>query len=460
MNNKWFVGSNAVSFQKYDETEPITGIVLWVDSENCFEVGNANGYVMEIDCPYGTAEMASNLLTQMNGKRYKGFNAEKAIISPLAEMGDSVTVNGVYSMLAYKNTVFGVRHTSQISAPGENEVEHEYSSDGYVTREFNRQLAKVRSSITKTAENIELKIEGVNGNVSTLSQTVGGLATRVESAEGNLTTLTQTATSLTTRVESAEGSITTVQQTASGLSSTVTDLSGKYTSLKQTVDGFDFTGLVTFTDLENELNGYATESGLQNGTTTISGDCITTGLVSLEYLDISNGYGSLTIEKGSTGVSGTKGACLTGPKSNIYFIVTDAACRMTAKENNFYVSATRVHSDTEIDVGSDARLKNTVEYDLAGQYGDFYRRLRPCRFKYNNGTSDRFHTGFIAQEVEQAIADSGLDTKDLAALVKDEDGMYALRYAELIALNTAMIQRLMTRVDELEERLKKLEGGI
>lgn len=439
MNNKWFVGSNAVSFQKYDETEPITGIVLWVDSENCFEVGNANGYVMEIDCPYGTAEMASNLLTQMNGKRYKGFNAEKAIISPLAEMGDSVTVNGVYSMLAYKNTVFGVRHTSQISAPGENEVEHEYSSDGYVTREFNRQLAKVRSSITKTAENIDLKIEDVNGNVSTLSQTVGGL---------------------TTRVESAEGSITTVQQTANGLSTTVSDLSGKYTSLKQTVDGFDFTGLVTFTDLENELNGYATESGLRNGTTTISGNCITTGLVSLKYLDISNGYGSLTIEKGSTGVSGTKGACLTGPKSNIYFIVTDAACRMTAKENNFYVSATRVHSDTEIDVGSDARLKNTVEYDLAGQYGDFYRRLRPCRFKYNNGTSDRFHTGFIAQEVEQAIADSGLDTKDLAALVKDEDGMYALRYAELIALNTAMIQRLMTRVDELEERLKKLEGGI
>lgn len=439
MNNKWFVGSNAVSFQKYDETEPITGIVLWVDSENCFEVGNANGYVMEIDCPYGTAEMASNLLTQMNGKRYKGFNAEKAIISPLAEMGDSVTVNGVYSMLAYKNTVFGVRHTSQISAPGENEVEHEYSSDGYVTREFNRQLAKVRSSITKTAENIELKIEDVNGSVTSLSQTVDGI---------------------TTRVQNAEGSITTVQQTASGLSTTVSDLSGKYTSLKQTVDGFDFTGLVTFTDLNNELADYPTESDLRRGRTTISGDCITTGLVSLDYLDISNGYGSLTIESGSTGIYGTKGPCLTGPVSYIYFIVTNKACRMTADNNNFYVSETRVHSDTVIDVDSDARLKNTVEYDLAGQYGDFYQRLRPCRFKYNNGTSDRFHTGFIAQEVEQAITNGGLTSQELAALVKDKEGMYSIRYAELIALNTAMIQKLMTRVDELEERLKKLEGGI
>ena len=316
------------------------------------------------------------------------------------------------------------------------------------------------SALRQTAAAILTRVENAEGNVTTLTQTANALATRVESAEGNLTTLTQTANSLTTRVGNAEGSISTVQQTANGLSTTVSDLSGKYTSLKQTVDGFDFTGLVTFTDLDNELADYPTESDLRRGRTTISGDCITTGLVSLDYLDISNGYGSLTIENGSTGVNGTKGACLTGPKSTIYFIVTNAACRMTADDNSFYVSATRVHSDTEIDFGSDARLKNTVEYDLTGQYGDFYRRLRPCRFKYNNGTSDRFHTGFIAQEVEQAIADSGLDNRDLAALVRGEDGMYALRYAELIAVNTAMIQRLMTRVDELEERLKKLEGGI
>ena len=63
----------------------------------------------------------------------------------------------------------------------------------------------------------------------------------------------------------------------------------------------------------------------------------------------------------------------------------------------------------------------------------------------------------IAEAAEQSVDAA---STYVAALVKDEDGMYALRYAELIALNTAMIQRLMTRVDELEERLKKLEGGI
>lgn len=337
---------------------------------------------------------------------------------------------------------------------------NEQEMDAWITKPIMAEIKDVNGNIAQlvlTADSLTSQLQNAEGDISTLQQTANALATRVESAEGNLSTLTQTANSLTTRVQNAEGSISTVQQTANGLSTTVSDLSGKYTSLKQTVDGFDFTGLVTFTDLNNELADYPTESDLRRGRTTISGDCITTGLVSLDYLDISNGYGSLTIESGSTGVSGTKGACLTGPKSNIYFIVTDAACRMTANNNNFYVSKTRVHSDTEIDFGSDARLKNTVEYDLAGQYGDFYRRLRPARFKYNNGTSDRFHTGFIAQEVEQAITDSGLDNKDLAALIRDEDGMYALRYAELIALNTAMIQKLMEENDALKAEVTALK---
>ena len=312
------------------------------------------------------------------------------------------------------------------------------------------------SSLILTAEGLATRVESAEGGLSTLTQTANGLTARVQSAEGAISTLNQTANSLTSRVQSAEGSLSTVQQTASGLTTQVSDLSGKYTSLKQTVDGFDFTGLVTFTDLDDELAAYPTETDLRRGRTTISGDCITTGMVSLDYLDISNGYGSLTIESGSNGVWGTKGPCLTGPDSDIYFIVTNSACRMTAYDNSFYVSETRVHSDTEVDVGSDARLKNTITYDLGAKYGDFFRRLRPCRFKYNNGTSDRFHTGLIAQDVEQALADGGLTTQDLAALVIGEDGGYAIRYAELIALNTAMIQRLLDRVDALEATQ---EGG-
>ena len=73
-----------------------------------------------------------------------------------------------------------------------------------------------------------------------------------------------------------------------------------------------------------------------------------------------------------------------------------------------------------------------------------------------NGTGGRFHTGYIAQDVERALLDSGLSGTDFAALVRDETG-YRLRYGEFTALHTHMVQKLMDRVDALEQRIKELE---
>lgn len=311
------------------------------------------------------------------------------------------------------------------------------------------------STLQQTAAALLSRIENAEGDLSSVIQTAEALGTRVESAEGGLSTLTQTADALTTRVENAEGSISTVQQTANGLSSTVTDLDGKYTKLQQTVDGFDFTGYVTFRDLTDA------------DTTEISGDCITTGAVSLSYLDISNGYGAVEIQRGSTGSasSSTRGVMLRGaPVTTLneedicnYLFVSDAAVRLTATDadlntNNFWVSGTRTHSDVECDCVSDERMKNSIAHDVAERYGTMYRALQPARFKFNNGSSGRYHTGFIAQEMAQAIGENGLTTQDLAALIRDENGQYAIRYGELIALNTAFIQQLLERVDALEQK--------
>ena len=114
--------------------------------------------------------------------------------------------------------------------------------------------------------------------------------------------------------------------------------------------------------------------------------------------------------------------------------------------------------------GSDLRIKNSIDYDL-DSYEAFFLALKPSTFKYNKGTSGRKHFGFIAQDVEQAMLDTGLTSDQLAALVKDpvkeilSDGItdyrYSIRYGELIALNTHMIQKLYQMVEEL---LQQKEG--
>lgn len=98
---------------------------------------------------------------------------------------------------------------------------------------------------------------------------------------------------------------------------------------------------------------------------------------------------------------------------------------------------------------SDKRRKKSIK-DLAKQYIEFFKNLRPRTFKFKDGESDRTHTGFIAQEVEEAAGAAGIDNKDLAFLCIDKDGSYGLRYEELIAVQTAVIQDLLKRVEVLE----------
>lgn len=110
-------------------------------------------------------------------------------------------------------------------------------------------------------------------------------------------------------------------------------------------------------------------------------------------------------------------------------------------------------SASSIAVSSDENLKNTIE-DLTDKYTALFDELRPVRFKYNDGTSGRYHTGFVAQEVSEAVATAGLDSDEFAAYLTvkdDEDNLSCcLRYEEFIALCVNEIQKLKQRVKELE----------
>ena len=111
-------------------------------------------------------------------------------------------------------------------------------------------------------------------------------------------------------------------------------------------------------------------------------------------------------------------------------------------------------------VNSDVRLKNTIKLlNSRPELEIFYNNLKPSSYKYNNGTSDRLHIGFIAQDVEASLKMAGIDTKDFAGLCipQNENHYYSIRYSEFIALNTDQIQKLKKRESELEDKVAQLE---
>ena len=198
----------------------------------------------------------------------------------------------------------------------------------------------------------------------------------------------------------------------------------------------------------------------------IRASAIQAGTIDARKVYLSDYYGGFCSGEGFDGKHTTYGSVMFGSNGidgggrarEPYFIVTNAGCRMTTGDAEFYVAGGGVNSSSTIIIVSDARVKNTIDYEL-DRYETLFMGLKPASFKYNNGTSGRTHLGFIAQDVEQAMLDAGLTTLELAALIKDPveeergDGVtdfrYGVRYEEIVALNTRMIQKLYRMVAEL-----------
>ena len=121
--------------------------------------------------------------------------------------------------------------------------------------------------------------------------------------------------------------------------------------------------------------------------------------------------------------------------------------------------STRTWSDVYADNGeiqtSDQNQKNSIE-PLPDKYISMLDNVTPVRYKLNDGTSGRYHVGFIAQDVEQAMESAGVSDLEFGGWIKDvdEDGntVYMLRYTEMIAI-------LWAKIKKLEQRIEVLEGA-
>ena len=180
MSEKYYVGKDVTSFSDNGKYKPISRVTLLVDDENSLTAGDDTGMEVIASCPHATQPMVNALLQTMKGYQYQAYEAGAANIDPAAELGDGVTVGGIYSPLS-KLSDDG-RGYAGISSPGEAEMEDEYPAGGYITQEFNRKIAETRSTITKTSEEINLKVEGIDGRVSDINQTVDGISLSVTSA--------------------------------------------------------------------------------------------------------------------------------------------------------------------------------------------------------------------------------------------------------------------------------------
>ena len=116
------------------------------------------------------------------------------------------------------------------------------------------------------------------------------------------------------------------------------------------------------------------------------------------------------------------------------------------------------YKDTSEITTSSRNKKHDIE-ELDNRYSTLLDNLKPVRFKYNDGASNRYHTGLILDEMKDAMDTAQMDSSEFAAYcIQDkETGDGGIRYEELIALLIKEVQSLKTQVNVLTEKLNKLE---
>lgn len=480
MFDKHFVGLDLTGIEDNGMQRPISRITLLVDDENAVTAGDDTGMELTASCLHATQEMVDGLLSQVKGYQYHMFSADDADLDPAAELGDGGTFGSVYSTIS-KISDDGSGYAG-VSAPGEAALEEDYpSGGGPMTQTFNRKIAETRSRITKTADQIRLEVANeLEGLSASITVELNSITARVSDAEGNIGQLQITATLLQSQITDAVGNMSYLSQTVNSItlgvvngqeSSTISLYKNGIAVASQNIT---FNGMVTF----NDLNG--------NHGTVINGSAINTGTLRLDSLYgniiyLRDPSGNIGAQFNIAGAATAQNACelwsrslrITTLPGDIYLEARSGHVTLMGASgvtcgNNFYPSAagryscgtayfpwSAVYATTGQISRSDRAGKEAIDYDMT-RYEAFFDRLRPCSFLRKDGTSGRRHHGLIAQDVAEALEETGLTGLDFAGYCawEDEDGGTGcgLRYEEMIAM-------LIYKVQKLERDIEKLRGA-
>lgn len=353
-------------------------------------------------------------------------------------------------------------------------AEYKATADG-LSADLSKFETKVNSDyITKIDAQASIKLsadelkEDFSKTISNYSTTTQMNLAISKSAEGIMTNVSETYATkgVVSRLE------TSIKATAEGLETKVskdklvTEINASAEKVLISSSKLDLKGLVTISALQ------------ESGQTVINADNITTGTIKGRRLEacamdggaIAIGANNIVMNEAGLWVIGEcsadKPAYQVNNRGEIMQYWTDGIRRFYS--NGLGVSGTWVTHFDEYTASSDwykiciaanntsdARYKNTIKsLDDEEHMEELFNSLKPSAFYYNKGTEyveTQRHLGFIAQDIEKAITEAGIEA-DMALFDHINEDKLGVNKQELIALCVWQIQKLKARVTELEKK--------
>lgn len=467
-------------------------------------------------------------------KPYKQYTAEVQDLAKQSDIYKNILDYGIGDTVTLISKQKGIKDKQRIvkiveypESPEKNTVE---------LSNVNKTFAEIQQ------EEVDAETDRATAEEDNLSKDITNITVRVDknedSIEAEVADRTRENLELGTKISQTAHKVSVAATGGDkyvGITIQLYDENGNLIDTTSGAANITITGFVTFNDLANA------------GSTTINGANITTGEISCDRLKggTINGqrffqtgkYGDLVIDNGIIFVPDTGGILIgqdeVATRDWVYDSAVANAAR-TAQEAEHAAKAgeashSTVATNAEYLKGSSAYVTmsgndnlipssnsvwcGTTPNPFAGGYSKggwkttsdrrkkrnfrdllmdsrfekFFKLLRPMEYSLIEDEEKVVHIGFVAQDVEQAMAMSGISTNEFYGLehrffsrmdfesdeewnkyLKNNNGAndsYVLCYQEFIALNTAMIQIQQSKLetvgnelDRLKKKIEKMEG--
>lgn len=216
MSDVVYIGNRAANVEASPLFNTYSRVTIHIDDDTTVSVGDDTGRELEFSNPFGSEAMARSILQKLSGFQYQPHETSGALLNPAAEIGDAVSVSNIYAGIFNRSRQFGRLMKADISAPCDEEINHEYQFESPLERKFTREVGTVRASLILTNNMIQAEVVRATGAEETLSS-------RVTQTESSIT-------SVVSRVTGVENEMSQIRQEAGEISAKVSETGGNNSS--------------------------------------------------------------------------------------------------------------------------------------------------------------------------------------------------------------------------------------
>lgn len=158
-----------MSLEKQETFSGYSKVVIAVSDDLEYSAGADTGRIMRLECPWGTQEMANDILAKVRGFQYQPYAASDALLDPAAELGDGFSAGNVYGGIYKKDVSHGPLYTANVSAPGGEKINYKYEYKSPTTRKIERQHKEVKASLAVMADQILAEVKARESDTESLT---------------------------------------------------------------------------------------------------------------------------------------------------------------------------------------------------------------------------------------------------------------------------------------------------